>query len=167
MKVVLADRMEHAKTVRAALEARLGDCVDSKVVHSLDGFDHDAELPTDNLSEDAVVPQIEVGILFEEITLDFRPTKIVVRWSKRFGRGGRAKSREIAIEEGIGGRTVVQETDEQIVEEVVGLLSDLRVRTKQSELRQVRKEMAEIRGREAKMVAALADLKAAAKGAQQ
>jgi hypothetical protein len=166
MNLPLTDRMEHAKLVRAALEARLGDAVDSKLVHYTNASYYDDDLPTDNLSEEAVFPRIEVRILREVVTLDFRPSKIVVRWFHLFGRRGAAKSTEIAIDEGIGGRTVVQETDEQIVEDVINILSDLRLRTNKGELKQVRKEMAALREREATMVAALADIKAAAKGAQ-
>lgn len=161
MHMSLGERIDHAKSLRDLLQAGVSTEVDSEVVHAphLVGDPDDDHTP-DDLSEDALFPRLGVpGPMYSTVTVDFLPTRIVIRMPKRLGRGSGEHTHVVPIGEGIGLRTVVEETDEQIVERIRHHLADLRKRAQTRDLRQVRKELAVLKKREAQLVAAASGLK--------
>ena len=159
MKLALADRIDMARSLRRTLVTRLGDDdVGSCVVHAPYDSDLTGYYPPDDdeiVSEDTTVPRLNAGV----IHIDFLPSIILISWPKRARHGGRRASKEVAIEEGIGGRTVVDETDAQIVEYVVRKGADLTLAHRQASLRKVRTEIRSLRKREDEVLAEIEALK--------
>lgn len=155
MNMSLGERLEHAKSMRALLQARVSAFVASEVAHDpyLAGAPDDEGMP-DDLSEDALFPCLRVfGPRHSMISVEFLPRRIVIRSPKRLGHGGREATHVIPIGEGIGGRMVVEETDDHIVERIVGKLADLHRRAGVRDLRHVRRELAALKKREAQLAA--------------